>query len=463
MRYIPHSYQETARRWIMDHPRCALFLDMGLGKTVVTLTAVQDLIDGLEVSRVLVVAPRKVAESTWTAEASKWDHLSRLRVAAVLGDEPRRVRALESDSDVYVIGRDSFVWLCGHYNMGKGRTAFALPFDMIVLDELTTFKSPKAQRFKAMRIAAAGVSRVVGLTGTPAPNGLADLWAQMCCVDGGERLGQSVGRYRDTYFHAIKWNNITIKLIPLKGAEEAIRNKISDICLSMAAADWIELPEMMEHTETVILSPDVMKAYNEFERDRVLEFRRLHESDGDNVTAANAAALMTKLSQFANGAVYDEEGQVHELHGEKIERLKELIEAAASPVLVFYQYRHDADRIEAAMKGLTVRRYEGTKDLDEWNAGKIDVLLAHPASTAYGLNMQQGGHYIVWFGTGWNLEQYLQANARLHRQGQTHPVIVYRLVCRDTVDERALAALERKDGTQRALLESLKQLTEKYR
>lgn len=456
MIYKPYDYQKTAMRWILEKPRCGLFLDMGLGKTVSTLTAVQQLIDDCEIDRVLVVAPKKVAETTWSTEAEKWEHLHALRVVKVLGTEKQRCLALSQKADVYVTGRDNFVWLVGKYGGN-------LPFDALVIDELTSFKSAKSQRFKAMRIAVPTVKRVIGLTGTPAPNGLIDLWAQMYCIDQGERLGKSVSRYRETYFETHKRNNIIVRCDVKKGCEDLIRNKIADICLSMQAKDYLQLPDMITHTVTVHLSAKVMAAYNKFEKDKVLEFEAEHGDEPANILANSAAGLMNKLSQFANGAIYDEEKNVHNLHDEKIERLAEIVEAAnGNSVLVFYQYKHDVPRITEKLKGYRVRTYQGEADLQDWNAGKIDVLLAHPASTAYGLNMQQGGHYIVWFGTGWNLEHYQQANARLHRQGQQHPVTVYKLICAGTVDERASAALEEKKGVQQGLLDSLNYLIRKH-
>ena len=456
MIYRPYEYQRTATRWILQHPRCGIFLDMGLGKTVSTLTAVQQMIDDCEIEKVLVVAPKKVAETTWTTEAAKWEHLAGLRVVKVMGTEKQRRLALESPGDVYVIGRDSFVWLCGIYGG-------MLPFDVLVIDELTSFKSSKSQRFKAMRIATPTVSRVIGLTGTPAPNGLVDLWAQMYCLDMGDRLGKSVTRYKETYFDIHKWNNIEVRADCKPGCEKLIRDKIADICLSMQAKDYLQLPDLLVHTERVELSKAIMDKYSQFEKEKVLEFKAEHGSEPANVLANSAAGLMNKLSQFANGAVYDEDRNVHEIHDEKLDRLAELVEAANSPVLVFYQYKHDIDRIAKKLKGYRVVAYEVEAQLLEWNAGKIDVLLAHPASTAYGLNMQQGGHYIVWFGTGWNLELYQQANARLHRQGQQHPVTVYKLLCAHTVDERANAALESKKGVQQSLLDSLNYLLRKHR
>ena len=456
MIYKPYDYQRTAMQWIVDKPKCGLFLDMGLGKTVSTLTAIQQLIDDCEVSRVLVVAPKKVAETTWSTEAQKWEHLHDLKVVKVLGTEKQRCLALSQKADVYVTGRDNFVWLVGKYG---GR----LPFDTLVIDERTSFKSAKSERFKAMRIALPSVHRVIGLTGTPAPNGLIDLWAQMYCLDQGERLGRSVTKYREAYFETHRWNNIVVRCDVKKGCEEIIRNKIADICLSMQAKDYLQLPDLITHTAIVELTPKVREAYERFEREKVLEFKTEHGQEPANVLAQSAAGLMNKLAQFANGAVYDDSMQVHEVHSEKLDRLAEIVEAAnGNSVLVFYQYKHDVTRIAAKLKGYRVRAYQGEKDLNDWNAGQIDVLLAHPASTAYGLNMQQGGHYIVWFGTGWNLEHYQQANARLHRQGQQHPVQVYKLICAGTVDEKASAALEGKKGVQQSLLDSLNYLLRKY-
>lgn len=456
MIFKPYDYQKAAIEWVLDKPKCGLLLDMGLGKSVITLTAIRRLIDDCEIDRVLVVAPKKVAETTWSTEAEKWEHLHGLQVAKVLGSEKQRCAALASKADIYVTGRDNFVWLVGKYGG-------VLPFDALVIDELTSFKSSKSERFKAMRIAAPSLKRIIGLTGTPAPNGLIDLWAQMYCLDQGERLGKSVSRYRETYFESRRWNNIVVRCDAKKGCEEIIRAKIADICLSMQARDYLQLPDMITHTAEVRLSDKTMAAYLKFERDKVLEFKAEHGHETANVLANSAAGLMNKLSQFANGAVYDEDKAVHEVHGEKLDRLVEIVEAAAgSSVLVFYQYKHDVRRITAKLKGYKVRVYQGEKDLRDWNAGEIDVLLAHPASTAYGLNMQQGGHYIVWFGTGWNLEHYQQANARLHRQGQQHPVTVYKLVCTGTVDERAAAALEGKKSVQQNLLDSLNYLIKKH-
>lgn len=451
MKYRPHEYQTRAIEWIKDHKRCCLFLDMGLGKTVSTLTAITELIDEADVNKVLVVAPKKVAESTWATEADKWDHLNGLRVSRVIGTEKQRISALKANADIYVIGRDSVVWLVDMFKTKR-------PFDCIVVDELTSFKNHTSKRFKALRKWTAVCHRVIGLTGTPVPNGMMDLWAEMYTVDGGERLGKFIGKYRDAYFRSIPIGKVATKYELRRGSEKQILDRIADICLTMRAKDYLTLPKMIEVTDNVALPTSVMNKYNEFERNQVMAY--IEEEKSGVVVADGAASLMNKLSQFANGAIYDEDHNVHEVHDEKLFRLDEIIEASNCPVLVFYQFKHDRDRIMSRYKA--ARAYEGDGDLKDWNDGKIDLLLAHPSSTAYGLNMQNGGHVIVWFGTGWNLELYQQANARLHRQGQQHPVTVYRLICGGTVDDKSLSAIDRKSGTQEGVIESLKELLKKY-
>lgn len=452
--FKPYDYQKKAINWIVAHTRCALFLDMGLGKTVSTLTAVKWLKQHDAANKTLVVAPKKVAETTWTSETAKWEHLKELRVVRVIGTQKQRVEALETKADIYVVGRDTLVWLNEYY---KSRT----PFDVLVLDELSSFKSHKAQRTKAAIKISKSAERVIGLTGTPAPNGLIDLWAQMYCIDLGERLESGITKYRQAYFSDFCPSG-TFHIYKLRrGMDRIIMDKISDITLSMQAKDFLTLPDRIDHTEMIELPVNVQRAYEKFEKDSVLDFM---DTIGDgSIIASNVLSLMGKLSQFSSGAVYDGDMQIHEQHGEKLEKLAEIVEAAQSPVLVFYQFKHDAIRIKAYMKAYKVRQYEGEQDLLDWNAGKIDVLLAHPASCAYGLNMQHGGHYIVWFSTGWNLEQYQQANARLHRQGQKCPVHVYHLVCKGTVDERALGALEDKKTVQQGLLDGLDYLKMKYK
>lgn len=461
MRFEPYPYQRRAIDWITELRRCALFLDMGLGKTVVTLTAYDRLRDMAEASALLVIAPKTVAETTWMTEAAKWDHLRHLRVSAVIGTAASRAAALAAEADVYVISRDNVAWLMQQ----RRRPAF----DMVAVDELSSFKNPRSQRFKALRALTADTEqatpRVVGLTGTPAPNSLEDLWAQIYVIDRGTRLGRTLTAYRAAYFDAYTLGGIVTKYRARRGADEVIRARLEDICLSMQAADYLTLPPLMEMDVEVPLSEKEMEGYRAFEREQVMAV------EDETVTAASAAALLSKLGQYTSGAVYVDTDNVAKgfdrpiisTSSAKIERLAEIVEAAASPCLIFYQYRHEIPRLTDALKPLgTVECYDGPASLEKWNSGKIRALLAHPASTAYGLNMQQGGHTVIWTGTGWNLELYLQANARLHRQGQQQPVRVYRLLCPGTVDHRAASAITIKAQTQASLLAALADIRRQY-
>lgn len=454
--FKPYAYQRRAIDFIKGTPYCALFLDMGLGKTVSTLTAFAELLDDCEVATMLVVAPKKVAEATWSDECAKWSHLQGLRVSVILGPEKQRLAAMRQPAEVYVTSRDLIAWLVA-------RLGGAWPYDLLVLDELTSFKSNKAERFRAVRMVRPKCRRVVGLTGTPTPNGLKDLWAQVYCLDMGERLGRTITGFRGRWFNSYGKGGITYRLDPKKGAEAEILARIVDITLTMQAKDYLELPPLIEQDVAVDLSPAVRKRYETFERERVMEFRRDMEGKPRQVVAGSAATQMSKLMQFAAGAVYDEAGEAVEVHGEKLERLAELIEEAAGEhVLLFYQFKHDVPRLAAKLKGLRVRKYEGADDLRAWNAGEVDVMLAHPASTAYGLNMQAGGHVIIWFGTGFNAELYTQAVARLYRQGQRHATRVFRLIVRGTVDEDAARAVKNKLDSQTAVLAALKDRMERY-
>lgn len=454
--FKPYAYQRRAIDFIKETPYCALFLDMGLGKTVSTLTAFAELLDDCEVATMLVVAPKKVAEATWGDECAKWAHLQGLRVSVILGTEKQRLAAMKRPAEVYVTSRDLIAWLVA-------KLGGAWPYDLLVLDELTSFKSNKAERFRAVRMVRPKCRRVVGLTGTPTPNGLKDLWAQVYCLDMGERLGRTVTGFRGRWFNSYGKGGITYRLDPKKGAEGEILARIADITLTMQAKDYLDLPPLIDQDVIVDLSPTARKRYDTFERERVMEFRREMEGKPQQVVAGSAAALMSKLMQFAAGAVYDEAGEAVEVHAEKLERLAELIEEAAGEhVLMFYQFKHDVPRIMAKLKGLRVRKYEGADDLRAWNAGDVDLMLAHPASTAYGLNMQAGGHVIVWFGTGFNAELYTQAVARLYRQGQRHTTRVFRLVVRGTVDEDAVRAVKNKLDSQTAVLTALKERMDKY-
>ena len=448
MKYEPHPYQQYCTDRIIADPAVGLFLDMGLGKTVITLTAIEDLkYNRFAVGKVLVIAPKKVAEATWTKEAAKWDHLKDLRVAKVLGSRQQRLRALHSKADVYVINRENVPWLVEYYRN-------AWPFDMVVIDELSSFKSHKAKRFKSLTWVRKDIKRIVGLTGTPAPNGLVDLWAQIYLLDEGERLGKRIGGFRNRYFDPDQRSRDMIySYKPKTGAEEAIKKAISDICISMSAEDYLQLPELVNDTVPVALTDKARKTYSDFEKDLLVDI------DGETLDAGSAAVLSGKLLQMANGAVYNDQKESIEVHECKLEAFLELVDALnGQSALVFYNFRHDLYRLKDRLKstGLIVRELKDGKDVDDWNDRKIDILLAHPASTAYGLNLQQGGTHVIWFGLNWSLELYQQANKRLHRQGQESKVIVHHLVTEDTRDEDVMAALEDKGDTQQALLDSLK-------
>ena len=444
MKYVPHDYQTRAKDFILEHPKAGMLLEMGLGKTVITLTAIDVLINELfEVDRVLVIAPKRVAEDTWTREHAKWDHLRHLRVSKVLGSPEQRRRALAVDADIYVIGRDNVVWLVEQCRQ-------SWPFDMVVIDELSSFKNPQAKRFRALKKVIPKASRVVGLTGTPSANGLMDLWAEIYLLDRGERLGHTLGAYREKYFRPGARNGyVVFKWEPLRGSREKIEAAISDICISMSADDYLTLPKRIDNLIPVKLSPQEMKQYMTMEAEQLLHI------DDEDVVALNAAAVMTKLLQIANGSVYSHEGNVVRLHDAKLEALLEIIDTTDSPVLIFYSYKHDLAAIKAAIPG--ARTLDGPEDIAEWNAGRVRVLLAHPASVGYGLNLQEGGHVIVWYGLTWSLELYQQANARLYRQGQDKPVIIHHLIAEGTVDEQVMRALQEKDMSQAALMAALKE------
>lgn len=447
MKYEAHDYQKRATELVISTPKIGLFLDMGLGKTVITMTAIQDLMfDRFEVSRVLVIAPKRVAEDTWTREHAKWDHLKDLKISKVLGTAAQRRKALEVEADIYVIGRDNVVWLVEHLQ----KIHKDWPFDMVVIDELSSFKNPQAKRFRALRKAMPYVKRVVGLTGTPSPNGLMDLWAEVYLLDRGERLGSTLGAYRERYFRPGARNGYVVyKWDALPGARKEIEAKISDICISMSAADYLKLPKRIDNVIPVQLSPAEMAAYKTMEAEQLLQI------EDDDIAALNAAAVMTKLLQIANGSVYAVDGKVVQIHNAKLEALEEIIDTTDGPVLVFYSYKHDLAAIQGSIKG--ARILNSTADIADWNAGKVQVLLAHPASVGYGLNLQEGGHVIVWYGLTWSLELYQQANARLYRQGQEKPVIIHHLIAEGTVDEEVMQALQHKDTSQAALLAALKE------
>lgn len=424
---------------------------MGLGKTVTTLTAIKELkYNRFAVRKVLVIAPKKVAEGTWTKEKDKWEHTKMLRVSQVLGSQAKRIRALNTPADLYVVNRENVCWLVDYYRNDW-------PFDMVVVDESSSFKNHRAKRFKALASVGNLIDRMVELTGTPSPNGLADLWSQVYLLDGGDRLGKRYTQFRERYFQPDKRGpaGIVYSYEAKPGTEESILQRISDICISMKAEDYLQLPDITYHEIPVKLDERAWKAYLELERKMVLEL----PEDEEAISAAGAAALSNKLLQLGNGAVYDDDGNYHEVHNCKIEAFLELIESLrGKPALVFYNFRHDRIRLEKALEKmkLRVRELKTTQDEDDWNAGKVDVLLTHPASSAYGLNLQQGGNHVVWFGLTWNYELYTQANKRLHRQGQEQKVIVHHLICSGTRDEAVMEALNRKEDVQNWVMQSLK-------
>ena len=446
MKYKPYDYQEYATQWILDKEKAGLLLDMGMGKSVITLTAIDELMfDYFEVSKVLVIAPLRVAESTWDEEAAKWDHLEHLKISKVLGTEKERINALYTKADIYIINRENVKWLVD--KCGKD-----WPFDMVVIDELSSFKSHRAQRFKALRKVRPFMKRVVGLTGTPAPNGLIDLWSQIYLLDGGERLGKTITGYRERYFLPDKRNQHIVFTYKLKeGAEEAIYEKLSDICVSMKAEDYLKLPERINNIIPIHLPKKAKDKYDQLERDLLLP---LKDSD---IVANTAGVLANKLLQMSNGAVYDENGDVKEIHNAKLKALEDTIEAAnGKSVLIFYSYKHDLDRIKKHLKRDDLTVLDTAEDIKNWNEGKIPIMLAHPASAGHGLNLQAGGNIIIWFGLTWSLELYSQANARLYRQGQKQNVIIHHLVSKGTMDEDVIKALEGKEVGQEALLNAVK-------
>lgn len=442
MKYKPHNYQQFATDFILNQSICCLMLDMGLGKTVITLTALWQLaLDSFDVSKVLVIAPKRVAEDTWPKELAKWEHLTGLTSSLVLGSAAEREAALQRKAFLYIINRENVAWLVkNHY----------WDFDMVVIDELSSFKSNKAERFKAMKKVRPMVTRIVGLTGTPAPNTLLDLWPQMYLMDMGQRLGRFIGGFRDRFFLPDKRNReIIYSYKPREGAEDAIYALISDSCISMKAADYLNMPERIDNRIEVSMSPKERKLYDDFQKDMVL-------SIGDEeLDAANAAALSNKLLQMANGAVYGEDKKVIPIHDRKLDALEDLVEAAnGKPLLVAYWYKHDLQRIKAQFKN--AQCIDTAKDIDDWNAGKIPLALIHPASAGHGLNLQDGGCTIVWFGLTWSLELYQQLNARLWRQGQKHTVVIHHIVTKGTHDEDVMRALENKDTRQSALIEAVR-------
>lgn len=449
MKFIPHSYQQYAIDFIKSHEEAAVLLDMGLGKTVITLSAVADLLfDSFLVTRVLVIAPLRVARDTWPAEVKKWDHLSGLRISVAVGTETERRMALLRDADVYVINRENVQWLVE-------KSGVAWKWDMLVVDELSSFKNPQAKRFKSLMKVRGKIRRVVGLTGTPASNGLMDLFAEYRLIDKGQRLGRFITRYREEFFRPDKMNGMVVySYKPLPFAEEEIYRRIGDITISMKSIDYLPMPEKVMSENTVYMDERERNEYERLAKDLVLEM------DGEEVTAANAAALCNKLSQMANGAVYTDDGKTKVFHSRKLDALEDMIEAAnGNPVMVVYWFKSDLKRIEERLKekGITFERLDDSESIERWNRGEIPVLLLSPASAAHGLNLQSGGSCIIWFGLTWSLELYQQTNGRLWRQGQkAKTVVINHIITKNTIDERILSVLKTKDATQEELIAAVK-------
>lgn len=443
MKYKPHSYQEYAIRYIETHPISALLIDMGLGKTSITLTAIRNLLfDSFEVCKVLVIAPLRVAKNTWTDEIKKWEHLNTLTYSLIIGNENERLSALNEQADIYIINRENVDWLVN-------KSGYKFDFDMVVIDELSSFKNHQSKRFKSLMKVRPLVKRIVGLTGTPSSNGLMDLFAEFKILDMGKRLGYFIGQYRNTYFKPDKMNGpIVYSYKPLPYAENAIYEKISDITVSMKANEYLKMPELVTSNCVVELSDNEKKQYDEMKKSLVLEI-----TDGE-ITAANAASLSNKLCQLSNGAIYDDEQNIVEIHDRKLDALEDIIESMnGKPLLVAYWYRHDLERIKSRF---SVREIKTSEDISDWNKGEIPVALIHPASAGHGLNLQNGGSSLVWFGLTWSLELYQQTNARLYRQGQKNTVVIQHIITKGTIDEQILKALQKKNKTQADLIDAVR-------
>jgi SNF2 family DNA or RNA helicase len=443
MKYNPYDYQKYATAFIEKHTEAAIFLDCGLGKTVITLTAIKDLLAKGKVQKVLVIAPLRVGKNTWPDELQKWEHLKGITYAVAIGTLNERKAALKANADITIINRENVEWLV----MKSGHR---FDFDMVIVDELSSFKSYKARRFKALMKVRPDIDRIVGLTGTPSSNGLMDLWAEFRVLDCGERLGRYITRYRLNYFTPDKTNGqVVFSYKPLPGAEERIYDKISDITISMRARDYLKLPALVMNEVKVEMGAEEKKLYDQLKKDMVVDF-----SDTE-IDAVNAATLSMKLLQMANGAVYGDDKKVYPIHDEKLDALEDLIESAnGKPTLVAYWFKHDLERIRARFPG--AREIKSSEDIQKWNRGEITIGLIHPASAGHGLNLQEGGSTLVWFGLTWSLELYQQTIARLYRQGQKDTVVVHHIVTKGTIDERVLAALVKKEKTQDALIDAVR-------
>lgn len=449
MNFKPHNYQTFASRFIVENPIAAIFLDMGLGKTIITLNAIYELLfDRFEISKVLVIAPLRVARDTWPAEIEKWSHLKGLTYSVVVGTEKERMAALKEKTRVHIINRENLQWLVLE-------SGIPFNYDMVVIDELSSFKSYQAKRFRSLMKVRPMVKRIVGLTGTPSSNGLMDLWAEFRILDMGHRLGKFITHYRNTYFQPDKRNGqVVFSYKPLPGAEEAIYNQISDITISMKATDYLDMPECIMNEVDVTLSGNERKVYDTLKKDLVVSLK------GEEIDASNAAVLSNKLSQMANGAIYNESGVAVKIHEKKLDALEDLIEGAnGKPILVAYWFKHDLERISERLKKLHIpfSLLDKPDSIKQWNEGKFPVALIHPASAGHGLNLQAGGSTLVWFGLTWSLELYQQTNARLWRQGQkSSTVVIHHIIAKGTVDENIMKALQKKDKTQMALINAVK-------
>ncbi len=445
MKYKPYAYQEYAENFILENHGAGIFLDMGMGKSVITLSAVEKLIrDYFTLTKILVIAPLEPAVNTWPAEIQKWRHLKGLTYSLAIGTEKERLAGLNTEAEIYIINRENVPWLVNHYKR-------KWPFECVVIDELSSFKSSKSQRFRALKKVRPMIKRLVGLTGTPTPNGLIDLWSQVYLIDGGEALGKTITGYREKYFLPDKRNATTIFSWKLKeGAEEEIYKKLEKSCISMKSADYLELPERLAISHEVELPKKVKEQYKQLERDMLLPF-----TDGD-VDAGTAGILVNKLLQLCGGSVYDENGNVKDFHDEKMKKLEQLIEEAnGQPVIVFYAYKHERDKILTRFPEAVEVKEDNA--VEKWNAGEIPILLAHPASAGHGLNLQFGGHIAIWYNLTWSLELYQQANKRLHRMGQKETVLIHHIIVRGGIDSRILnSVLTAKERTQNALIDALR-------
>ena len=443
MRYVAHNYQKYAKDFILAHKVSALFLDCGLGKTITTLTAINELMyDSFEISKVLIIAPLRVAQSTWKDEIEKWDHLNLLRYSVAVGDEKERLKALKQKSDIYIINRENVDWLVT-------KSGIDFNFDMLIIDELSSFKSHTSKRFKSLLKIRPYFERVVGLTGTPSSNGLMDLWAEFRVLDLGERLGRYITHYRNEYFLPDKRNGAVIfSYKPQINAEERIYRRLADMTISMKSTEYLKMPELILNELEINLDEEDQIKYKKFKKEMVMTIQE------KEIDAINAASLSNKLIQLANGSIYDEDKKFYEVHNKKLDKLEEIIESAnGKPVLVAYWFKADKERIEKRFK---VREIKTAEDIKQWNKGMIDLALIHPASAGHGLNLQSGGSTLVWFSLTWSLELYQQTNARLYRQGQKDTVVIHHLITKNTIDEDIMKSLKRKDKTQEALMRAVK-------